>query len=308
MDVEDIRRLYRIEDVLHLEKGKMARCPFHEDSHPSLSIYMKDGIQKWRCHVCNIQGDVIDLVGYQTIPGYNGRGHRKQAAENLSWNSSIEVNPIVDIPKTPKLSDYAWSDFTPMTDNIREYCHSRGITDSLIDKYKLGSCSRMLENKPQKEGNEYLLSLPAFTCGSLMTIKLRNLKSNGKRFRYWSVQGSRSSLFNHDEVYHTTDTVIICKGEIAAMVVEGFTGMLTCAPTNGEAGNLDYLVTNALEFSKNVVIGDNDEVGTRSAIQRGKILRAKVIFPPKEFKDVDEWLLARPSAKDELNDAVRNLW
>ena len=44
-------------------KGRTARCPFHDDRSPSLSLFRSpdDGIERWRCHSCNIGGDAIDL-------------------------------------------------------------------------------------------------------------------------------------------------------------------------------------------------------------------------------------------------------
>lgn len=39
-----------------------ARCPFHRDRAPSLSLFVgRDGRERWRCHACAIGGDAIDL-------------------------------------------------------------------------------------------------------------------------------------------------------------------------------------------------------------------------------------------------------
>jgi len=43
-------------------RGRMARCPLHEDSTPSLSLYRgRDGHERWRCHGCERGGDALDL-------------------------------------------------------------------------------------------------------------------------------------------------------------------------------------------------------------------------------------------------------
>jgi len=42
-------------------RGRMARCPMHDDSAPSLSLYTRDGRQKWKCHAGCGGGDAIDL-------------------------------------------------------------------------------------------------------------------------------------------------------------------------------------------------------------------------------------------------------
>ena len=53
-------------DVLHRHgvtvRHRMARCPLHEDSTPSLSLYRgRDGRERWRCHGCDAGGDSLDL-------------------------------------------------------------------------------------------------------------------------------------------------------------------------------------------------------------------------------------------------------
>lgn len=42
-----------------VKKGVML-CPFHNDSHPSLTVY--PGNRGWHCFVCNDGGSVIDFV------------------------------------------------------------------------------------------------------------------------------------------------------------------------------------------------------------------------------------------------------
>lgn len=43
-------------------RGSTARCPFHDDQHPSGSIHLrKEGVWAFRCHPCNLNEDVIGL-------------------------------------------------------------------------------------------------------------------------------------------------------------------------------------------------------------------------------------------------------
>ena len=42
---------------------KSARCPFHEDSSASFSVYLgDDGQERWKCHAGCGQGDSIDFL------------------------------------------------------------------------------------------------------------------------------------------------------------------------------------------------------------------------------------------------------
>jgi hypothetical protein len=36
------------------------RCPFHDDSSPSMTVYVDQG--KWWCHACTFGGDAIDFI------------------------------------------------------------------------------------------------------------------------------------------------------------------------------------------------------------------------------------------------------
>lgn len=43
-----------------VNRAGMMRCPFHQDSHPSLKVY--DGNRGYYCFVCNEGGDIFDFV------------------------------------------------------------------------------------------------------------------------------------------------------------------------------------------------------------------------------------------------------
>jgi len=42
-------------------KGNSCRCPFHPDRTPSGGLYEKDGIWRYKCHVCEASGDIYDI-------------------------------------------------------------------------------------------------------------------------------------------------------------------------------------------------------------------------------------------------------
>ncbi|HOW86908.1 MAG TPA: AAA family ATPase [Candidatus Aminicenantes bacterium] len=47
---------------LRISNSGAALCPFHEDNHPSLSFFNKNGIWGWKCHACDIGGSIMDFV------------------------------------------------------------------------------------------------------------------------------------------------------------------------------------------------------------------------------------------------------
>ncbi len=77
--MESAARYYGFE----IARGGKIRCPFHNDSHPSLQLY-KNG-KGWWCYVCDMGGSVIDFVSklYSLSP--------KEAAEKLNADFGLGI-------------------------------------------------------------------------------------------------------------------------------------------------------------------------------------------------------------------------
>lgn len=292
LDLEELRQLYDIHTVLGLtSRKKWLVCPLPQHSHsnhtPSFSIYRaNDGVQRFKCHGnCGLQGDVIDLIGYLEVPGYNPTDGKKvqQAAMRLRGERDIVVPTPETIQKPVELHPMRWRKYLPIGKEARVYAHERGLSDKTIHHFKLG------------QDRKRWLTIPAFQEGKLMGVKKRNLTTNGPR--YTNDGGSRQTLFNWDEVAWAVDQIFVVKAEIPAMLLWQM-GYKVCAPTGGEEGWEDKWSI-ALAMADVVVIGDNDEVGVRAASRRAMDLGGTVKFPPKEFKDVDEWILARPDEAEQ---------
>jgi hypothetical protein len=48
-------------------------------------------------------------------------------------------------------------------------------------------------------------------------------------------------------------------------------------------------------MSRLTVVGDNDDTGRKLAVGRATKFGAALEFPPSEFKDIDQYMLARPA-------------
>lgn len=65
LSIAELRDLVpTIREQLDLEPHqKMARCPFHDDGSPSLSVFRgRDGLTRWKCHSGCGGGDALDLA------------------------------------------------------------------------------------------------------------------------------------------------------------------------------------------------------------------------------------------------------
>jgi hypothetical protein len=191
-----------------------------------------------------------------------------------------------------------WKNYLPPKDAVKAYTRVRGISPMVLEAFRIGQV--------EKWGRIYM-TIPCFHNDVLQGIKLRLVEGSGTR--YQSLEGSRAGLFNYDGVVGQKGTVFVVKGEIAAMVLETH-GYASCAPTNGECGDMQDLLPVFNFAEKIVLISDNDpKQSTRKQIsqcakKRAELLNASLVYPPEEYKDIDQWLVADPKAAKTYLDSL----
>jgi hypothetical protein len=307
MDFVDIINAYDLISIaegygvrLKGSAGKWGLCPFphhvHANNTPSFSIYDGKDRQRFKCHGnCGLSGDVVDFLGYMEIPNYDpyNKQDRSLALAHLR-GGKIDPKPAQKIAPVvrPFLPQFLWEEFIPISDSGRQYLRDRGLTDTMIDEFKFGSASSIPKEDihPVKCNPERLISIPTFELGTLMGIKMRVMGNT--QYRYFSVSGSRASFWGYDDIYMTTEPVIIAKGEICAAVMRR-DGFLSGAPTGGEGAKASFeSLKNALVLTKAIYVSDNDPGGRKYGPTRAALLNAELKYPPDPFKDWDEWYLA----------------
>ena len=177
--IEDIRNSTNIVDVIShyiqlKKKGSsyFGLCPFHPDTHPSLSISPKKKI--FKCFVCGAKGDVFSFVSkYEKISYLQAV---KKVAELTNYDLSgfdfLVNNQKVLSPHDQRLVDaniranefYTGILYNDENKAILEYLKKRGLNDELIKKFGIGYAVNnrfqmidWLTNKDQFFGN----NLPA---------------------------------------------------------------------------------------------------------------------------------------------------
>jgi hypothetical protein len=294
--VADARNIHDILDVLGLTAGRerVIVCPLpshvHKRNTPSFSVFWRRGMQWWRCHgSCDLEGDIVDLIGYLRVPGYDKRDPDKiRAAVNL-LDERYEIKIPAPQPET-ELRGNEYLAFLPPGPEVIEYAAGRGLTEDTLTKFRVGQYG-------------HYMTMPTFEEKILKGIKMRNLWKCAPEKRFWMLEGSRLGLFNYDAIYLTQRPVFIVKGEIPAMLMDQIGFPYVCAPSAGEGSGRKAIYTwnTALALSPKIVIGDNDGPGRELGKKRAILFGAKLFFPPEEFKDIDEWILAdQTGAKDQL--------
>ena len=87
---------------LHVNRHK-ALCPFHNDSHPSLTFHR--GKNRYRCFVCDAHGGTIDLVMRYLNKNFVEACRWLADENNLVVSSDTNLNPESWILKPEKAFD-----------------------------------------------------------------------------------------------------------------------------------------------------------------------------------------------------------
>lgn len=185
MNRSDIDRLgsLPIESVaerlgLRVERHK-ALCPFHDDSHPSLTFSVSRN--RFKCFVCDAHGGVIDLA--MKVLG-------KSFLETCQWLSN-EHNVILETPSP--LTSHP-SPFTP--EKYAKYFERPFINQAagefLFEKRRLDP--RVVRWCRLTSWKNWL-QIPYYDIdGNLIGVQWRNLGNEGPRFRF--PYGSNCHIYN----------------------------------------------------------------------------------------------------------------
>lgn len=151
--IDDIRNSTNIVDVIShyialKKKGSsyFGLCPFHPDTHPSLSISPKKKI--WKCFVCGAKGDVFSFVSkYEKITYL-------EAVKKVAELTNYDLNGFnFNVKNTKSLSPteqrlveaniranefYTGVLYNDENKQILGYLHKRGLNEQIIKKFNIG--------------------------------------------------------------------------------------------------------------------------------------------------------------------------
>jgi DNA primase len=132
------------------------------------------------------------------------------------------------------------------------YLRGRGIPPEVSDTFLLGYVS---DPEPEYSQFEGMLSIPYLTPAGVVGLKFRRL--DGAEPKYMNVSGQESHLFNVLDLHKKSDFIVICEGELDAIMSSGTAGV----PTVGVSGvthwkpHYQRLFTG---YRRVIVVTDND--------------------------------------------------
>ena len=161
-----------------------ALCPFHDDTHPSLSFYTRKNT--YHCFVCGAHGGVIDLVMNYLRKGF---------VEACRWLAEEHSLPMLTRVVEPKERAEKPFDAERYERFFRHPCLNDAAKRFLFEERKLSeqvvSYCRLTSWRDNNGTSR--LTIPYFNKeGKLVGIQNRNLANGEKRFP----SGTRCSIYN----------------------------------------------------------------------------------------------------------------
>jgi DNA primase len=234
-----------ISEYLSLQKkGKnfISLCPFHEDSHPSMSI--SEEKQIFNCFSCNVGGDAIGFLSkYKKIPY---RSAVEELATKLNLNFKSQKFTPIYVEKEKKIIDILndtalYFENELYSDNgttCLEYLKSRKIDNECISRHKIGfSNSNLIKYLNKKYDMSEIISSGLATQkeeaifknrlifpienihGDVIGFSARTLENDYSKY----INSPNSQIFSKSKIFynfHNAKQEIFSKKEI--IITEGF--------------------------------------------------------------------------------------
>ena len=299
MDLSDIKRNKELlVGSLGLEKyrpGKLNRCPFHDDSTPSLSIFKHDGIWFWKCHAGCGSGTIIDAAMQDssvTTPGQAIRYIEREMGVKIDRDEE-PVEPVIDEERAERLITVAHRTLMDSFSLQEKYMlGKRGIHDlSIIERYRIGFKERLTFDG---WGSWWFHGwvLPVTNArGTLIGVKIHSERKNSEKSpkAFWAPFGTYprdkpknglATLWPPPERFGEGQVIYLCPGELKAVAMLS-DGMLATSVTAGEGSSKFHSSMvrrlQRLKPEKIVLTYDNDQAGRKFAGLVGTALEDALI-------------------------------
>jgi len=294
----------------HLKKqsdGYVTKCPFHDDTNPSLSLNKKSGKWLWHCFGCNKGGTSIEYIMMRE--GLSLRETYQWFEEREGKTSKVTVKKHNNLELLKTITEHYHNNFLK-TKRAVDYLKSRGITGPDIYKtFKIGYADGSMKEKISikgdlikdlkeigvltDKGGEFFYNsivIPLYDeDGNVVSMYGRNIDNP----RHLYLKGPHKGLVNRQgatgsEKLILTESII----DAISLYEMGVRNVIPCYGTNGFTGDhAECIRKNNINHIE--LAFDNDESGRRGAEALAEKLPCKaasIVTLPEGIKDINDML------------------
>ncbi len=269
-----------VEETHQISREGKTLCPFHTDSSPSCHIYA-DG---FHCYACGASGDALDW--YQQVHSLS-KADAIKALEQCAGLPTAQRTQPVSKPKaickacdSLPLEPTSYAAYVDRVGLLKQIPKSLEGRDFLLEElWNLGVT---------QTGNDALIPI-LNPRGEIVRVKRRHHEGN-QRYSYTS-SGTGTPAWCSPN-FSERDTVLICEGELNAMIAWS---VLPSLAVMGVAGTNGCLWLDTLKGKTVYCYADGDAVGqaardrwAQAAHEAGakKVYKLEPLPDPKDFCDV----------------------
>jgi DNA primase len=292
-------------------KQAMYRCPFHGEKHgTSLAVY-PDG---WTCFgKCQESGDAISFV-----MKLDSSLTFQDAIRTLGGDPTIQApkrQPVtIQVPPDAEPPEQRWQDlvwdcvghcqdllWSPAGESAMNYLTiKRGLTPDTIRASNMGYWPGDPMGGSELFGVyiRHGITIPWLWQGDYWALKVRLSKDP---MRYWQIGGGNIAGGIYVARYAPKRPILVVEGEFNALAAAQVCHDLTIISIGSASYSINPRWYPMLSCATRIyALFDDDQSGHKGADRMGKLsARVKRVNLPVEVKDLNDWLLADPSAMAE---------
>jgi len=275
LPVKDILKAYGFDALPTDENNVKCLCPFHKDTNPSCSIEVNTGV--WNCFVCDAKGSIYNLLA------------RKVNKAEIDIRNDLALRFGVSNDKTANVKAIERYCRALLQDEwLQSQLFYRGLTPELIVYYRLGADKDRITIPIKNTAGYY--------------VNVRRYKPDAKHNKFISQKGrGENRLYPIEQL--SFDTIVLCGGEIKAIVAAYYLNQYGVGAISGTSGESNLSIPLAQQFhGKTVYVClDIDQAGVAAAEKVASILinYAKKVHTTSLPLDVKEF------PNGDINDYVR---
>lgn len=133
-------------------RGNSYSCPFHDDKHPSGSVYQKDGVWRFKCHGCGYCGDIFDVRSRAELKD------RGELIREVRGNQHDEAPKPKRVFATVADIERSVSSLGPIEDVYTYTHHETKVTEVVQVRYRDGESKKFLTH--HWAGSGYVMGAP----------------------------------------------------------------------------------------------------------------------------------------------------